>query len=179
LHLPFKPKQFDLVLCLGVIQHTPKPEATIAALAEQVKPGGALVLDHYTYHLSEFTKTAALLRHFFKRLPPITGLQWTERVVAAFLPLHKRVRHFRLAQVLLSRVSPVICYYRAFPQLTDEMHYQWSLVDTHDSLTCWYRRFRTRSQIERTMKSLGLEEVVCWFGGNGIEARGRRPFSQN
>ncbi len=37
--LPFESQVFDLVLCLGVIQHTPNPERTIGALANQVKVG--------------------------------------------------------------------------------------------------------------------------------------------
>ena len=177
LHLPFKRRQFDLVFCLGVIQHTPNPEITVAALAEQIKPGGHIVIDHYTYNLSEFTKLSAILRLFMKRLPPTTGLEWTERMVKVLLPLHRWVRRSRLAQMALSRVSPVVCYYTAYPQLSEEMQYQWSLVDTHDSLTCWYRYFRTRSQIEKTMKSLGLQKIVCGLGGNGVEARGQRPAS--
>jgi 2-polyprenyl-3-methyl-5-hydroxy-6-metoxy-1,4-benzoquinol methylase len=174
MQLPFKPTQFDLVLCLGVIQHTPNPESTMRALAKHVKPGGTMAIDHYTYTVSEFTRTAGLLRPFLKRLPPATGLQWTEKLVAAFLPLHKRIRNLPAAQMLLNRFSPITCYYKAYPQLSDEIQYQWSLVDTHDSLTCWYRRFRTRSHIEKTMTLLGFENVVCWYGGNGVEARGQR-----
>src|SRR5438105_4519762 len=123
LHLPFKPQQFDLVLCSGVIQHTPVPEVSVAALSEHVKQGGALIIDHYTYKLSEFTKSAAVLRHFLKRLSPTTGLQWTERIVNTLLPLHKRVQRSRLPQMLLSRISPVLCYYQTYPQLGDEMQY--------------------------------------------------------
>jgi len=179
LQLPFAPRQFDVVFCLGVIQHTPSPESTLRTLAEHVNPGGSLIIDHYTYTLSEFTKISAVLRPFFKRLPPATGLQWTEQIVNTLLPLHKLVRRFRWAQALLSRISPIICYYHIYPHLSDEMQYQWALVDTHDSLTCWFRRFRTCSQIERLMKSLGFEEIACWYGGNGVEARGKRPASSS
>ena len=42
LQLPFAPQQYDVVFCLGVIQHTPGPEVTIRRLYEQVKPGGVL-----------------------------------------------------------------------------------------------------------------------------------------
>jgi 2-polyprenyl-3-methyl-5-hydroxy-6-metoxy-1,4-benzoquinol methylase len=178
LHLPFKLGQFDLVFCLGVIQHTPKPEVTMSALAEQVKPGGTLIIDHYTYAFSEFTKAAGFLRYFLKRLPPSSGLQCTERMVGTLLPLHRRVRYSRVGRMVLSRMSPVVCYYNAYPQLSEEMQHQWALVDTHDFLTSWYRHFRTRKQIERAMQSLGLEEIACWYGGNGVEARGRRPHSK-
>jgi SAM-dependent methyltransferase len=174
LQLPFKPKQFDLVLCLGVIQHTPRPESTMAALADHVMPGGALVIDHYTYTLSEFTKTAAILRPFLKRLNPSTGLKYTERMVDILLPVHKSVRRWRVSHMILSRISPVLCYFNAYPQLSDQMQHEWALVDTHDSLTCWYRRFRTRAQVERALQSLRLEKVVCWYGGNGVEARAQR-----
>jgi SAM-dependent methyltransferase len=175
LQLPFKPGQFDVVLCLGVVQHTPRPEATIAAISKQLKAGGTLVIDHYTYCISEFAKSAAVLRPIFKRLPPAVGLRLTERIVSSLIPFHKKVRHLRLAQMLLSRFSPVLCYYQTYPQLSDELQYQWALVDTHDSLTCWYRRFRTRAQIQRVMRSLGLVEIDCWWGGNGVEARGKYP----
>ena len=36
MELPFKPMQYDIVICLGVIQHTPNPEKTIKKLYEQV-----------------------------------------------------------------------------------------------------------------------------------------------
>jgi SAM-dependent methyltransferase len=83
LQLPFAPRQFDVVFCLGVIQHTPNPEQTINCLYEQVKPGGTLVIDHYTYDFSWFTKTAPLFRLYLKRLPPAEGIRWTEWLVVS------------------------------------------------------------------------------------------------
>src|SRR5262245_19228883 len=40
LQLPVRQGSFDVVVCLGVIQHTPDPELTIAQLATYVRPGG-------------------------------------------------------------------------------------------------------------------------------------------
>ena len=176
LQLPFRPGQFDIVFCLGVIQHTPKPERTLAALSDHLRPGGALVIDHYAYKFSELTKLASLIRLLLKRLQPEEGLRWTDRLVDLFLPVHKSLRRWKLANMLWTRISPILCYYQAYPQLNDEMQYQWARLDTHDSLTCWYRRFRTRAQIERALKALGLEDVTCRYGGNGIEGRGRKPL---
>ena len=51
MQLPFKLQQYDIVICLGVIQHTPNPEKTIEKLYEQVKPGCDLVFDHYTFEI--------------------------------------------------------------------------------------------------------------------------------
>jgi 2-polyprenyl-3-methyl-5-hydroxy-6-metoxy-1,4-benzoquinol methylase len=175
LNLPFAPRQFDVVICLGVIQHTPKPEETIARLYEQVRCGGSLVIDHYTHSLSYYTKTTALFRQVLKRLPPAEGIKWTERLVRALLPLHYRARRFRPAQMLLSRLSPVRCYYNNFPELGDDLHREWALLDTHDSLTDWFKHFRTRNQIRQTLQRLGAQEIESEYRGNGVEARAIRP----
>lgn len=172
---PFALGQYDLVFCLGVIQHTPNPEETIAKLYGQVKPGGYLVLDHYTYNLSLLTKSALLLRPLLKRLRPDQGLRWTDRLVRAFLPLHRKVRHTRILQILLSRLSPVISYYQTYPQLNDQLQHEWALLDTHDSMTDYYKHLRTKGQIERTLRSLGATDIHCRYAGNGVEAHCRKP----
>jgi len=174
LRLPFAPGQYDVVFCLGVIQHTPSPEETIEKLYAQVKPGGWLVIDHYTYNLSHFTKTAPLFRMVLRRLPAEDGLRWTERLVKVFFPLHRAARKHRFAQALLSRVSPLSTFYHVFP-FGDDLQRQWSLLDTHDALTDWYKHFRTRGQIRRVLEGLGASEIGCAYGGNGVEARCRRP----
>jgi len=174
--LPFAPGLYDVVFCLGVIQHTPNPEETIKSLYQQVKIGGWLVIDHYTYNLSHFTKTAPLFRMILRRMPPAQGLKWTQRLVATFFPLHKAAKKNRIAQALLSRVSPVLSYYHSLP-LDDDLQRQWALLDTHDSLTDWYKHFRTKGQIKSILEGLGAGDIWCQYGGNGVEARCRRPLS--
>lgn len=176
LNLPFNSKQFDVVMCLGVIQHTPDSEEAIAALYSQVKPGGWLVIDHYTYTIGYFTRTAPVFRLFMRRMKRGTTIKFTERMVDLLLPLHKAVRRFRPAQSVLSRFSPLVVYYQGLPQLDDQMQREWSLLDTHDSLTDYYKRFRTKGQITSTLAKLGVEDIWCEYGGNGVEARGRRPI---
>ena len=114
--LPFAPGQYDLVVCVGVIQHTPDPDETIASLAAQVKPGGWLVFDHYRHTLSYLSKISEpVFRQWLKRMPPQKGLEWTERLVRFFLPLHKLTRNYRLGQMALSRISPIRAYYQKYP----------------------------------------------------------------
>jgi SAM-dependent methyltransferase len=171
--LPFAPYQYDMVFCLGVIQHTPSPEETIAKLYEQVRPGGWLVIDHYAYSLSSLTKSRWMFRLALRRMSPERGLRWTERLVAIFFPLHRACRNNHVAQALLSRISPVTAYFHSY-KLTDELHRQWSLLDTHDSLTDFYKRRRTKGQIKRTLQRLGVVDLWAKYGGNGVEARCRR-----
>jgi SAM-dependent methyltransferase len=174
LTLPFAPHGFDVVACLGVIQHTPSPEATIARLYSHVRPGGWLVIDHYTYELGWYTKSAPLFRAVLKRLPTEVSIRFTEAMVNRLLPVHKRVAHSRLRSIVC-RVSPVLTHYQTYPELDDELQRQWALLDTHDSLTDYFKHFRTRGQILRLLSRLGLELISCAYAGNGVEARGRRP----
>jgi hypothetical protein len=76
---------------------------------------------------------------------------------------------------LLNRVSPVVSYYTTYPQLSDEVHRQWALLDTHDSQTDRYKHFRTIGQVRRLLETLGLEQIDVGPGVNGVVARGRRP----
>jgi SAM-dependent methyltransferase len=172
-HLPFVPKQYDLVFCLGVVQHTPRPEETIQRLYDQVRPGGWLVIDHYAPTLSRLTRSAFLFRVWLRRLPPEEGLKWSERLVDTFLPLHNAVRDTRIAKRLLSRVSPISAC--EFLPRNHELQREWSLLDTYDSLTDWYKHLRTKGQIRRTLESLGANSIWCEYGGNGVEARCQRP----
>ena len=93
----------------------------------------------------------------------------------ALFPLHRFARHSRIAQALLSRLSPVRSYYHAFP-LGHALQKEWALLDTHDVLTDWYKHLRTKGQIRHTLEGLGAADIHCEYGGNGVEARCRRPF---
>jgi len=79
LHLPVAPQQFDQVICIGVIQHTPSPEETIVALCGYVKPGGLLVIDIILtvirlQPLEDFFETfSSRHRHLFNCFLPFSG----------------------------------------------------------------------------------------------------------
>jgi 2-polyprenyl-3-methyl-5-hydroxy-6-metoxy-1,4-benzoquinol methylase len=176
--LPFPPGQFDFVICLGVIQHTPWPEETISHLYAQVRPGGTFIMDHYAYSLSWYTKTAPLFRCVLKRLSPGQGLRATEKLVSWFLPLHRLVRRAVPLQMILSRISPLNTYYRAHPEMNDRLQAEWAMLDTHDGLTDWYKHRRTVAGIRRILERLGCEALWCAKGGNGVEARGRKPVAR-
>lgn len=72
-------------------------------------------------------------------------------------------------------MTPVYSYYDVFPELPDSIQREWALLDTHDGLTDWHKHFRSCDDVLETLRRLGLEDAHCARGGNGIEARGRRP----
>ena len=176
MQLPFQPQSFDVVICLGVVQHTPDPEETISRLFAQVRPGGWLVIDHYAPSLAQYTKvTAILLRPILKRLSPRAGSRATEILTDVFFPLHRVLRRHRTLQMMYSRLSPLLTYYQTYPQLDDRLQYEWALLDTHDHLTDYYKHLRSDRQIAATLSALGGRDIWTNQGGNGVEARCRRP----
>lgn len=177
-HLPFAPHSFDFVVCLGVIQHTPSPEETIAALAGHVRPGGTLVIDHYSHgYPRNFLQRN--LRRLLIRLPARVAKPLALGLARALLPLHRLTwgnrRGLRRLRALLLRHSPLVDYRDAYPQLGERLLSQWSMLDTHDSLTDYYKHLRTTEEIEACLRSCGLKELAVYYGGNGVEARGRMP----
>lgn len=178
--LPVAPRSFDFVVCLGVIQHTPDPEETIRALAGYVKEGGQLVIDHYAPGYP-VTTARAVLRRLLLRLPARHSKPAALALARALLPLHrftwntKRGR-YRLRRFLL-RFSPLVDYYNDYPQLGNELLAEWALLDTHDTLTDYYKHLRGAEEIADALAACGLSGIEVSYGGNGVEARARAPLS--
>jgi len=170
--LPFPDEAFDIVICLGVIQHTPSPERTIENLWKKVKPGGFLVIDHYRWRLSYYSTLKPLYRQYLKRLKPEKSLKRVSRLTDIFFPLHWKWRNKKVLWWLLHRISPLIEYIHEFPEMSFEEHYELSKLDSYDSLTDYYKHLRTPGQIVKQLKKLGAKDIWINIGGNGVEARG-------
>lgn len=173
--MPFADESFDVVICLGVIQHTPDSEQTIENLYRLVKKGGYLVIDHYCFNRSHYFRLAPLYRNWLKKRPAAETIPYTQKLVKRFLPWHKRFAGSRIMSMLLNRISPVISYYRAFPQLNDQQQEEWAMLDTHDSLTDWHKSFRSVTQIRSFLTQLGATDIWSNFSGNAVEARCKKP----
>jgi SAM-dependent methyltransferase len=183
--LPVPPQQFDVVMCLGVIQHTPDPEATIRALAGNVKPGGWLVIDHYTGK-ALLRPTQAALRWLLLKCSPKFTLPLCTALTSVLWPVHRlcwRMRGTRHPLLAAARagflnLSPILDYQYSYPSLGGRLLKSWAVLDTHDALTDYYKHSRTTDEIAATLAELGLVEVVASYGGNGVEARARRPLQR-
>jgi len=185
LQIPAATESFPIVICLGMIQHTPDPEATIRTLAGYVAPGGLLVIDHYTWKQSLLWKIArwlhpaTLLRLVLSRLPARVSLRATDGLARLLLPVHKRLWRRgpvvdRLRHVV-NRLSPLADYYDRYPELGSRLLEEWAYLDTHDRLTDRYKRLRSLEQIRSCLSSCGLADIQAAYAGNGVEARGRKP----
>jgi 2-polyprenyl-3-methyl-5-hydroxy-6-metoxy-1,4-benzoquinol methylase len=180
--LPAARNAFDVVMCLGVIQHTPSPEETMKELASYVRPGGVLVIDHYTANYPQ-NFLQRNIRKLLIRLPPRVAKSLAVSLARTLLPLHQltwknRRGVWRLRGPLL-RHSPLIDYRDAYPQLGEERLGEWSILDTNDTLTDYYKHIRTAEEIQAVLHSCGLVELEIACAGNGVEARARMPAAEN
>jgi SAM-dependent methyltransferase len=181
--LPAHRDSFDFVICLGVIQHTPEPEATIATLSEFVRPGGRLVIDHYRYDSADMTEVRQRLRSLLIRRDPRLALLFVRLLVAVLWPVHRLLwrlsanQWFAKARRLWLRYSPVLDYHDYYSYLGPRLLYAWATLDTHDCLTDFYKHKRTVEQVASCLQRLGLDSIEASYGGNGVEARATRPMS--
>jgi len=179
---PLRPKSFDAVLCLGVIQHTPSPERTIADLAALVAGGGALVLDHYAawsfgHRIRDLATLGTPLRAILRRVArhrPELAMRATRALTAICDPVRRRTSHFPALDRIAGRLFPTACYYTSYPNLSPALIYEWNELDTHDQLTDWFKHRRSTAEIRQALETAGLVVERCTYAGNGVEARAHR-----
>ncbi|WP_085902008.1 class I SAM-dependent methyltransferase [Kiloniella majae] len=175
--LPVPAQSFDFVVCIGVVQHTPDPEETIRALASYVKPGGMLIIDHYTYGY-DLAPPKKILRWFLLKFNPQAGSYTAVAISKFFVFFHRLLwRKSRIARMLrtwLMRISPLVDYYDAYPQLGNKLLSEWCVLDTHDTVTDFYKHLRSAEEICSALEASKLEPVSVTYGGNGVEARATR-----
>lgn len=182
--IPFLKASYDYVICLGVLQHTPIPEESIKCLWEMVRPGGALVVDHYRWKWRRvlplpFGESIPLYRQLILRLPRKVRFKFVKALTDFWFPWHWWFKDSLFMQRILRRVSPVRFYYPHFKLRDRQMYYEWSQLDTHDATTDFYKHYRTLSQIRKLLEEIGATDIVAETGGNGIEAFCRRGNANN
>jgi SAM-dependent methyltransferase len=176
LKMPTTKEQFDIVVCLGVIQHTPNPEETIRALCSYVKRGGLLLIDHYSFDYP-VTPLRRQLRRYLMKKKEKQSLRLVQKIVRTMWPLHRllyRMRGIRgvgRIRSLFLRWSPIVDYHDAYSALGNRLLYEWAALDTYDTLTDYYKHLRSADEICGYLASLGLIEIEVTYGGNGVEAR--------
>lgn len=177
--IPFPNASYDYVVCLGVLQHTPDPEQSIRVLWDMVKPGGALVIDHYRRKLRNYMPpplgvAGIVYRPIILKLPVEKQFPVVKKIFDFWFPIIWRFRESKAIQFLISRLSPVVMYYPHFGLCDKDMYYEWMLLDTHDAMTDTYKHRRSVGEMRRFLETLS-SDVVVTPGGNGVEAFCRKP----
>jgi SAM-dependent methyltransferase len=180
--IPFIKSNYDYVICLGVLQHTPSPEESMKFLFEMVCPGGVMVVDHYPWNWriimpTPIGESISLYRRIILLLPNSKKFKYVEKITKFWFPLHWKFRNFPNIQRILRRLSPVIFHYPTIKLKNKESHFEWSLLDTHDATTDYYKHRRTRKQMHKSIVDLGAIDIFVANDGNGVEGFCRKKNS--
>ena len=170
-NLPFYPEQFDFVICLGVVQHTPNPEETIKNCIKACKKGGKIAFDQYVNSLYRRFNIGKLLRIFIKRIPS-NGKRFDliRKIVNFYYPIHASP-YFQKKPLsfLLAILSPCGSFFRSLPSLDKETQYQFMLANTHDALTDIFKHLTNHKMMSNFLNKLPVKIERIEYGGNGIE----------
>ena len=91
-------KEFDFIICTGVIHHNANPEIPLARLSEALKPGGAIEIMVYNYfHRILTTAYQKAIRHLLSGDGLETELTVTRRLIDKF-PLRNTMSEFLRTQ---------------------------------------------------------------------------------
>lgn len=182
--MPFPRNSYDIVVCFGVLQHTPSTEGSIQHLWEMVKPGGVLAIDHYPWGWRKFASILCgparpILRQILLRMPRTSRFKIVKLLTDFWFPIHWKFRDNAIIQRLLKIFSPMTFHYPGIYLPNRDAYYEWALLDTHDSTTDAFKRYRTVRSIKRTLEQLGAVDIHVIYGKNGIEAFCRKAVAKN
>ena len=171
LNIPVREQSMDKVLCLGVIQHTPDPEASFRSLVRYVRPGGQIVIDSYASRLRSVLSWKYLLRPITTRMDKERLYRVISRLAPPMVPLSILLR--RIFGKAGPRLLPILQYDDL--GLPPELNREWAIMDTFDMLSPVHDHPQSVRTVTRWFEEAGLVDIAVEYGMNGIVARGKRP----
>lgn len=157
--LPVQRRAFDLVICLGVLQHTPSPRRSFARLAECVRPGGRLAVDIYAAHPKQSLHWKYAARPLTKRLDPKRLYGWIDRSSRVTFPVAKRLRAIPKIGKVLARGVPIFTHDGFIGRVPPDQERRYAVLETLDALTPRYDRPRSARALRRWFESCGFSSV--------------------
>lgn len=170
-NIPLEEASFDKVVCLGVVQHTPDPQAAFRSLSKYVRPGGQLVIDAYARNFAALLQWKYLLRPITRRMRKESLYRLVEVVTPPLVPLARILR--KVAGRLGARLVPIVEY--SHLGLSRELNVQWAILDTFDMYSPAHDHPQSLESVARWFQDAGFEDCRVRIGLNGVVGSGRRP----
>jgi SAM-dependent methyltransferase len=155
LHLPIKRASLHFAYSIGVLQHTPSPEAALAAILEHVAPGGEFAFTIYARRWYTRYHSKYLLRPLTRRLPPPLLLRMIEAVMPVLYPVTEVAFSIPLFGKLAQFMIPVANYVDK-KGISPEMRYREAVLDTFDMLAPSYDHPMTADEVRGVLERSGV-----------------------
>ena len=170
-NIPFAAGSFDKVICLGVIQHTPDPARAFASLANQVRPGGELVIDVYRDDIIARIHWKYLLRPFTRRADKLKLYGIIAKLAPVLVPAARLLR--KVAGRIGARLVPIVEY--SHLGLSAELNKEWAVLDTFDMYSPEYDYPQSFAAVQSWFEKAGFVDVQVRNGLNGVVGSGKKP----
>jgi SAM-dependent methyltransferase len=174
--LPFKGHTFEYVYCFGVLQHTPDPRASVAALARQLASGGRIAVDLYPQRALNALWPKYWLRPLTRRVPPERLLPVVTRMVDLLWPLSLALGRVPRVGRKLRHALPIANYEGVLP-LTMAQLKDWAVLDTFDMLAPAHDHPQSVATLRQWFDAVDLVDVEVFRRGL-VVGRGRQPDGQ-
>lgn len=161
--MPFAPGQFDKVVCLGVLQHTPDFESSVKALVDMAKPGAEVVVDFYGIN-GWWTKFHAkyMYRSLTKKMSHSKLYSLIDRNIDWMIKASLFFTRIGLGRVL-NRFIPICDIEGTLPSsLSYQQLRELCVLDTFDMFSPEYDNPQTIDTVTKWFRKYGMESV--WGG---------------
>ncbi len=170
--LPFRSEAFDGCYCIGVIQHTPDPERSLASLPRLLKAGGRIAVTIYERKPWTLLNAKYLVRPVTRRMNKRLLLYTIKGLMPILFPVTEVVYRIPYVGRAFMFAIPVANYVHE-PRLSLRQRYRWAVLDTFDMLSPRFDQPQTEADAERPLRREGIEEIRR-LGNDGLNLTGRK-----
>ena len=172
--LPFREGALDFVYCIGVIQHTPDPAASLRSIARMVKPGGEIAVTIYPRKIWTKLFSKYWFRPITKRLPKETLLKLIQGVMPVAFPITDVLFRIPGLGKVFAFLIPIANYIHE-NQLSREQRYAWAILDTFDMLSPHFDQPQTESEATRALTKGKIVEIQR-LANAGLNLKGKKAL---
>lgn len=156
---PFATASFAFVYSLGVLQHTPDPQASARSLLSLLSPEGSFAFTIYARRWYTRFNSKYLVRPITRLLPPGLLLRAIELIMPVAFPLTNLLYRIPILGHVAQFAIPLANYvHRAYP--SRELQYQEAVLDSFDMLSPAFDLPVTANELERTLTALGVRDLL-------------------
>ena len=151
-------EEFDVVICRGVLQHTPDPKKSILKLFEFAKDGGDIFFDIYTTpKMGMLSPKYLIWRPFFKTFIKYEVYEiFLRRHIKKLLKVKRVLQKILFNSKFLSDSIIPIYDYRGIMNINEEQLESMAILDTLDGMYAFYDQPMTQKQVTKLVVDAGF-----------------------
>lgn len=150
--------KFDIIICRGVLQHTPNPYNSILSLYELCDNNGSIYFDIYKKPKFKLINPKYLWRQILKNQSYETIYNFLEKNIDKFLYFRRKLNSIFRSNLnyFWDYFFPIYDYKNQLP-LNDKQLREWAILDTLDGLVTKYDIPLSKKEIQKFLEKKNIE----------------------